>query len=298
MNNNLSLQTYRKQEKRKIRLQAINDKMPVFIIKLIVSLYNFLKWAVYFFVQREYSRKIKIFPKTRYKGFCPCCSNKTVFMSTDLWFRDSLRCCRCNSLPRDRQVFKYVNKLLEQRNDLRVLEFAPLPGAYMYKKKTQKYVISHYLPDKKFGKMDASFYNEDIQKTTFSDSSFDLIIHEDVLEHINDPLAAILDNFRILSDNGEIVFTCPVSSDKTVQRATVDSDGKLIFHLPPCYHGNPINNNGSLVFWEFGYDFTKMLKKTLPENADLKHIRVIDESMGIDGEMLDLFCIKKLPCDY
>ena len=44
-----------------------------------------------------------------------------------------------------------------------------------------------------------------------------------------------------------------------------------------------------------GFDFEEKLRKELPENAVLDHIISTDDSMGISGDMVDLFCIKKAP---
>ena len=287
------LKTYKEKELRINHIRHITTKLPFFIVQLLrcIKLTNsiLIGWFM--------CLKGTLFPSIRYRGYCPCCNKKTLFVATDCWLRDSLRCVKCNSLPRDRQVFKYINTILKQRTDLNVLEFAAVPGAYMHDRKTKSYIISHYYPTEKFGKLDTSFYNEDIQQTTFQDNTFDLVIHEDVLEHINAPFQAVLDSFRILADNGILVFTCPISYDgtPTKQLVSVDNSGSLILHQPATYHGNPISENGSLVFWEFGYDFEQNLRAALPKNAELEHIIATDDSMGISGAMLDLFCIKKLP---
>ena len=287
------LENYKEQEQQINHQRHLKTKFPVLIILLV----RCLKLTKLVLVHWFQILKCTLFPPVRFRGYCPCCNKKTLFAATDSWLRDSLRCVKCNSLPRDRQVFKYINKFMEQRTDLDVLEFAPLPGAYMHDRKTKSYVISHYLPDEKFGKFDETFYNEDIQKTTFKDNTFDLVIHEDILEHINAPFQAVLDNFRILKEDGMLIFTCPIRYDgaPTKQLVSVNASGNLVFHQPPSYHGNPIDAKGALVFWDFGFDFEEKLRKELPENAVLDHIISTDDSMGISGDMVDLFCIKKAP---
>lgn len=287
------LSEYRQHEQRVIHMRRLKSRIPVFVILLV----RFLKASKCVLADWLAVTKNLFFPPFRNFGYCPCCRKKTVFAATNLWLRDSFFCVRCNSLPRDRQVYKYINETFKDRTDLRVLEFAPLPGSYMHDRKTKSFVMSHYFQDEKFGKVDADFYNEDIQKTTFGDGSFDLIIHEDILEHINDPFQALSDNLRILADNGMIVFTCPVRYDgnPTQQMCAVSDSGDLVYYHQPVYHGNPIDAKGSLVFWDYGYDFEQRLRDKLPANIEITHIDAQDPRMGIMGEMVDLFCIRKLP---
>lgn len=289
MSNRSVVDEYRKKEQHAIYMRHLKSKIPAFIILL----GRFLKITKCMMV--DWFRAT--FTSYRSYGYCPCCRKKTIFIAANLWLRDSLYCIRCYSLPRDRQVYKFINQILDKRTDLRVLEFAPLPGSYMYDRKTGSYIISHYFENEKFGKIDDDFYNEDIQNTTFSNESFDLIIHEDILEHINDPFQALCDNLRILSDNGMIVFTCPVSNDNslTKQRVSISESGDLVCYEKPTSHGNPVDADGSLVFWDYGYDFEALLRKKLPENVEIQHISALDSEMGILGENVDLFCIKKLP---
>lgn len=48
----------------------------------------------------------------------------------------------------------------------------------------------------------------------------------------------------------------------TVRRAIV-KEGQIVHLLEPQYHGNPIDpENGSLVFYDYGWDFLSMLKTT------------------------------------
>ena len=281
-------ENYKKTDIIVTRKRRIKSHFPVFII---------ICW--YFFKSMINTLKSFLHPLFQLRGYCPCCCKKTTFIASNYWYRDSLRCMKCGSLPRDRQVFKYLNEYMKGRTDFRVLEFAPLPGAYMNDRETSNYTISHYFPDEKFGKAGENFYNEDIQKTTFPDASFDIIIHEDILEHINDPFQAVKEGIRILADGGVLVFTCPVKclNKKTIRRTAINKSGELEYLLPPQYHGNPIANEGALVFWDFGKDFEALLRKEIPNNTKLEHIASADPHMGICGEMLDMYCITKIPAE-
>lgn len=49
----------------------------------------------------------------------------------------------------------------------------------------------------------------DAQKLDFPDASFDLIIWEETLEHLEEPLAALKEGMRVLKQNGKFVLTVP-----------------------------------------------------------------------------------------
>lgn len=97
--------------------------------------------------------------------------------------------------------------------------------------------------------------HEDITRLSFPDTSLDLIVSNDVFEHVPDPWIALKECSRVLRPGGQMLATIPFHSDtdKSVSRAVLEKTG--IHHwLPPVYHGNPISAGGSLVFTDFGWD--------------------------------------------
>lgn len=98
---------------------------------------------------------------------------------------------------------------------------------------------------------------EDITSLNHQDKSFDLVLHSDVLEHVENTDGAIRECRRILKPSGVCLFTIPVIlSRKTIKRAAIDKKtGKIKYLKDPYYHGSGPPDN--LVFWEFGGDFIK-----------------------------------------
>jgi GT2 family glycosyltransferase/glycosyltransferase involved in cell wall biosynthesis/SAM-dependent methyltransferase len=96
---------------------------------------------------------------------------------------------------------------------------------------------------------------EDLTQLTFEDSSFDVVISQDVLEHVPDPRKAFSEIARVLKPGGSHVFTIPYSPllGTSVTRA---------------YHGDPVRAEGALVFTDFGADLSAML-----EDAGLRLIQ-------------------------
>ena len=49
----------------------------------------------------------------------------------------------------------------------------------------------------------------------------------------------------------------------TERRASRAADGSVRHHAEPEYHGNPVDPQGSLVTWHFGYDLAaRILERT------------------------------------
>jgi SAM-dependent methyltransferase len=93
-------------------------------------------------------------------------------------------------------------------------------------------------------------------------ASLDLIVSSDVFEHVPHPEKALSECARVLVSKGAtLLATIPFHSadDRSVQRARIDRDG--VQHiLPPVYHGNPVSEEGSLVFTDFGWDLLESFR--------------------------------------
>lgn len=97
--------------------------------------------------------------------------------------------------------------------------------------------------------------HEDVMDLSFPDASFDLIVSNDVMEHIPDPARALRECCRVLKPGGTVLATFPfhVHLTTTVVRARA-AGTDVEFLMPPQYHGNPVSPEGSLVFHDFGWD--------------------------------------------
>ena len=101
---------------------------------------------------------------------------------------------------------------------------------------------------------------QDLQKLTFLDSSFDLVITQDVFEHIQEPDKAFAEIHRVLKPGGYHIFTIPYHEGKKTLRRITSKDGKKIFNYPPVYHGDPLREQGAPVYTDFGEDFVTRLE--------------------------------------
>ena len=109
--------------------------------------------------------------------------------------------------------------------------------------------------------------HQDIHRLTFSDASFDAFLCLDVLEHVNDPLAGVLELHRLLKPGGVGIVTVPFFDRPESVIRTRMKEGDLEYLLPAEYHGNPLGG-GSLVFRELGWDFIESIQRELgPERV-------------------------------
>lgn len=93
----------------------------------------------------------------------------------------------------------------------------------------------------------------DIMNMKYDDNTWDLVIHSDTLEHIEDPVLALSECRRILGPNGKCIFTVPIIIDR-LSRSRAG--------LPESYHGSPSTSDKALlVHTEFGMDFWKYIFK-------------------------------------
>src|SRR5262249_12979984 len=97
---------------------------------------------------------------------------------------------------------------------------------------------------------------------------------------------------RTLRAGGAHVFTIPWYFWKeTVVRAVREADGTVRHLMPPDYHGNPIDPNGSLVVTEWGSDFSDFIYRHSSLTTTV--VRIFDRRLGIAGKFSEVFISRK-----
>lgn len=170
---------------------------------------------------------------------------------------------------------------------MKIHESSPAGVSSLFiKQQCKAYLETQYWPSVASGTVHESVRCENLEDSTFADESFDLVITQDVLEHILHPDKAFADIHRTLKTGGCHLFTVPLyQRDKTLVRA-VEEQGKLVHLHPPEYHGNPIDPNGSLVVREWGYDLPDYIFRHTGMMTTILSLR--DRRRGFDGEFLDV----------
>jgi SAM-dependent methyltransferase len=116
-----------------------------------------------------------------------------------------------------------------------------------------------------FGSTSPGIPSESLMRLSYADSSFDLVVTSETLEHVPDLDVALSEIHRVLKPTGVHIFTVPVVWERatTRQRARIQN-GTLVHALPPSYHGSrpeKETNGDYLVFYEFGFDFVQRCRR-------------------------------------
>jgi len=232
------------------------------------------------------------------EGFCPICEKEVIFRSRHEWLRDHFLCSNCGSIPRERALMQVIKTYSPNYRDLKIHESSPVDRGASIKLKSEcrSYSASHCYNDLPLGKCHPTQGHrcEDLENLTFADEEFDLFITQDVMEHIFKPDKAFSEIARVLKPGGAHIFTVPLvnKSNKSERWASRSDDGELVFHHEPEYHGNPIDNDGSLVTMHWGYDITGFI---MLSSGLYSTIFMIDNlNLGIRAEYIEVIVSKKI----
>lgn len=118
---------------------------------------------------------------------------------------------------------------------LNVLEINEAGSLYKILRQFKNYVFAKY-PE------------IDIQKMPYENNTFDLIIHSDTLEHVEDSSLALKECFRVLKEGGVLFYTIPIVYSRLTRRRD---------KLPESFHGTQDETQGIdfKVVTEYGADF-------------------------------------------
>ena len=209
-----------------------------------------------------------------------------------MWLRDQLLCTKCGSIPRWRALHVVLKNEFPDWRTLSIHESSPGgAGSNKLAAECPGYIATHFFPDVPKGGTKDGVRCENLEQQTFASASFDLVVTQDVFEHVLHPASAFAEVARTLKPGGAHVFTIPwYYWQKTRVRAV--SDGDEIRHLlPPEYHGNPIDAAGSLVVTEWGSDFLDYIERCSGLKTTVHHLR--DLHQAIDGDFREVFVSRK-----
>lgn len=208
--------------------------------------------------------------ETRF-SYCPVCGLHGLFRSyapRDFpCKRNDFICQHCSSIGRNRHVaIATLQAFKERTSAASLIDFALNFDGRIYitcvkeavfeaLKSGKDVVSSEYVDGVEPGLKRDGILCQDIQHTTFGDDTFDLIITEDVLEHVPQPERAFTEIRRILKPGGYHIGTIPVSWDQAVSFPRARLENGVVVHLvEPEYHGDPFRPEGVLAFTTFGRD--------------------------------------------
>ena len=139
------------------------------------------------------------------------------------------------------------------------------------------YVCGEYFDGVKSGDYKDNILCIDLQNMPFENDSFDIVVTEDVLEHVVSIDQALQEINRILKLDGLHIFTVPIHENIV----TMSRKNK-----PAVYHGDPLRPEGVLVITDFGRDLAVFVDRFGMQTTLKKchHFHSPDETSFIDDE--------------
>jgi SAM-dependent methyltransferase len=200
-------------------------------------------------------------------------------------------CTKCGTISRYRSIARGLLRAISELSGVQVQsisELASKQGTLLSIYDTQVPFYSHAscypIPDHlskcKWIDLQTSIYdpneprgirlapnitNQTLEKLTFPDNRFDIIITSDVMEHVRLDDIAHREIMRVLKPHGIYLFTVPHVRDRTktlvrVSTTNREDPSKDKFLMEPEYHGNPNANKRSLCYRVYGTDLDEILK--------------------------------------
>lgn len=228
-------------------------------------------------------------------GECPICAAPVTFRAQNSWLRDHLFCSGCISIPRERATMLVIEECRPDWRALAIHEGSPDTRRGASAKLAAEcplYVGSQFYPACPLGSMKNGFRIEDLERQTFPSESFDLVVTQDVMEHVFQPDTVYREIWRTLRPGGLYIHTTPIYAGLIKSERWAERKAGLVFHIKgPEYHGNPIDEAGSLVTFHFGYDLPQLITTWTPFDVELR--RYQDRRHGILGEFTDVLICRK-----
>lgn len=149
--------------------------------------------------------------------FCPCCGYRfRAFIAGDYserqarfnatryeHTRQDVLCPVCKALPRHRILASWSDKHIELFKGAEILCFAPEYSMTLWMSRNEITYTTADLYDKADLKLD-------IQNTGLPDVSYDVVIANHVLEHVDDFRKALREMYRILKPAGKFICSFPM----------------------------------------------------------------------------------------
>lgn len=196
---------------------------------------------------------------------CHICGATTDFVigDNDVLLREA-KCSNCGASIRNSDVagelLGYINEwnsdltsMTERLSGLNILNACSSGYIHNALKNLPEYTCCEYLDGVPSGEYQDGVLCVDLCNIPFPADTFDLVITEDVFEHIVNYEKAMEEILRVLKVGGCHIFTVPVHENKK----TESREGKQ-----PVYHDDPVRpDDGTRVVTDWGEDIKDIIEK-------------------------------------
>jgi hypothetical protein len=229
------------------------------------------------------------------EGHCDVCNTRVNFTLDMLYgdgikpnYRERMVCPICGLNNRQRFILNRTLTYLNKKSNVYIYE--QITPFYKSAEKHIKNMIgSEYLGNNlQGGQIISGIRHEDACNLSFQDNTFNIVISNDVFEHVNDIEACLNEAARVLKVDGKLIMSIPFYvSNKVTERRAIMKENRIEYLKEAQYHGNPLSSEGSLVFYDFGWDIFDMLKNA--GFRDSYMIQYYSEKCGHVGQNLYAF---------
>lgn len=237
----------------------------------------------------------EVFQGWQYEGgFCNVCGRLTRFFFQDpVLYRESLTCEHCRTTSRYRSIARGLLQAIRETTGIEAEALSQLPRTGVARRirvyDTQppfdyepcayplpKYLeacdwvdlsLSSYKPKLPLGsQVRPGVENQNLERLTYGDGQFDIVITSDVMEHVRLDDQAHREIARVLKPGGIYVFTVPHCREWECNLIRVRIDNPEMPEtdvqlLEPEYHGdaNAENGAGALAYRAYGRELDRQL---------------------------------------
>lgn len=216
------------------------------------------------------------------KKVCPACQKKINYYKPygTKRLRMNAECPYCRAAERDRiEVLYYRSqkRIFLRGENTRILHFAPEKCQYRYF--TQNNVFRG--GGENYWLVDIDPANSmcrqvvDITNIEFESNSFDLIICNNVLEHVKEVDKAIKELSRVLSKEGYAIITVPIDEKHfTLESPAINTDMLRIKYYGEANHVRMFGKDFKEILWEFGLAAKKIPAKLFLDKQSVREAGV------------------------
>jgi GT2 family glycosyltransferase/glycosyltransferase involved in cell wall biosynthesis/SAM-dependent methyltransferase len=230
---------------------------------------------------------------SRVRGLCNICGAATEFyFESSQGRRESMFCGQCRSISRYRSIARGILTAIREQTGVAAESLAALAGQASERSvaiydtqvpfsfDTAAYPIpdvlarcpwievhtSRYCPDLEWGmELAPGRTNQNLERLTFPDGRFDIVVASDVLEHVRVDERAFREIARVLRPGGHFVFTVPhYRQGPTIVQIAVPDPGdpsRDEFRTEPEYHSDANSGEGGALSYRiYGTDLDDRLR--------------------------------------
>lgn len=229
----------------------------------------------------------------RGKGFT-CPFHQRHIASSDIVlgapnYREGLLAAGLNS--RLRAVLLELNRATDGKTPGGIRIYAPeavTHFALLLRGRYARFIGSEFTtdPDVKEGLFPIRF--EDLLDLSFPDAVFDVVVINDVFEHVPDIDRCLSEICRVTRPGGSLITTFPftIGTYDSIIRARMGAGGGIEYLTEPEYHGNPVDPKGSLVFEIPGWNILERARAAGWSSAEIVYEHSVEHGIvggGVSG---------------